>query len=149
MKLISALFITTILCCFTPVQAADNDKSEVERISLGYLIALQQMKPDLMVEVMHPQLAKRTSYWDKKNKKSKVHETSYEKMLKYAEDWNKAGDKFPKNPSNRVTILDMQGTMASVKLESDNWYEYLHLAKLDGQWKILNLYWQSHPDRKR
>lgn len=148
MKYLHCLLIVGILAFLPNASAYDakaaSDQDEVKRISLGYLIALQQLKPELMKEVMHPQLAKRTSYFDRKSGKSKLHPTSYEQMIKFAESWNKDGDKFPAKPNNKVFILDMKGTMASVKLESDNWYEYLHLAKMDGKWKILNLYWQRN-----
>jgi hypothetical protein len=172
MKLVSVMLSTVLLAlllamlaCLNPAYAADKqptthsttnvkppteqDKKEVKRISLGYLIALQQMKPDLMAEVMHPNLSKRTSFINRKNGKSVVRLTTYQQMIDFATYWNIKGDKFPKNPSNRATIMDMQGTMAAVKLESDNYYEYLHLVKLDGKWKILDLFWQHHPDKKR
>ncbi|NQZ05980.1 MAG: nuclear transport factor 2 family protein [Algicola sp.] len=164
MKYVSVLLLAA-LCCLNPALAADKhsaphaktnvkppteqDQKEVKRIAVGYLIALQQLKPDLMAEVMSPELNKQTSFINRENGKTVIRPTTYEQMLEFAKTWNAKGDKFPKDPSNRVTILDMQGTMASVKLESDRWYEYLHLAKIDGQWKILNLYWQNHPDRKR
>ncbi len=170
MKLVSAKLSTVlstvllaVICCLNPAFAADKhsttqpttkvkppteqDKKEVKRISLGYLVALQQMKPDLMAEVMHPKLSKRTTLINRENGKGVVIPTTYKQMLEYAATWNIKGDKFPKNPSNRATIMDMQGTMAAVKLESDRWYEYLHLAKIDGKWKILDLYWQNHPDK--
>jgi len=142
--------VSSILLCITLIysqslQANEEDKKEVKRVSLGYLIALQQLKPELMAEVMHPNLAKRTSYMDAETGKGMLHDTSYEEMIKYAKSWNINKDKFPKSPTNEVYILDIQAGMASVKLESDNWYEYLHLVKIDNHWKIVNLYWQRHP----
>jgi hypothetical protein len=130
MKLVTAMLLPPLLamlCYLNPAYAADKqstthsttnvkppteqDKKEVKRISLGYLIALQQMKPDLMAEVMHPNLSKRTSFINRKNGKSVVRPTTYQQMIDFATYWNIKGDKFPKNPRNRATIMDMQGTM--------------------------------------
>ena len=125
-----------------------KDSIEIKRISLGYLIALQQLKPKLMKKVMHEQLAKRTIEFDFKKKKEKIRETTYKQMLDFAESWNKSGIKFPTNPKNEITILDAYQKAASVKLISDNWYEYLHLIKINGQWKIVNLLWLYKDARK-
>jgi len=148
MKLLSIL-LCIVLAYSQDSIANEHDRKEVERVSLGYLVALQQLKPELMAEVMHPNLAKRTSYIDSKTGKVLLHDTSYDEMIQYAKSWNIKGDKFPQAPTNKAHILDLQGNMASVKLESDNWYEYLHLVKINDQWKIVNLYWQYHPKNRK
>ncbi|MFT5915253.1 MAG: hypothetical protein ACI81T_001753 [Bacteroidia bacterium] len=129
-----------------PVTKADSIK--IKEIALGYLVALQELKPDLMKQVMHEQLAKRTVGFDRKTKKEIVKETTYQQMLDFAVDWNKSGTKFPFNPNNQAFILDIYNRMASVKLVSDNWVEYLHLIKTNGEWKIINLIW-LHQDANR
>ncbi len=35
---------------------------------------------------------------------------------------------------------------ASVKLIAEWGIDYMHLAKYDGRWKIVNVLWQSHPE---
>ena len=125
-----------------------EDSTEIKRIALGYLIALQQLKPKLMEEVMHQQLVKRTIGYDFREKEETIRETTHEQMLKFAESWNKSGAKFPTNPKNHVTILDAYQKAASVKLVSDNWVEYLHLIKVNRQWKIINLLWLYKDSRK-
>ena len=144
----SSILLFILLTYSQNIMASEEDRKEVKRVSLGYLVALQQLKPELMAEVMHQNLAKRTSYVDPKTGKGMLHNTSYEEMINFAKTWNIKGDKFPKKPTNNVSILDMQGSMASVKLESDNWYEYLHLVKIDNHWKIVNLYWEYHPKNR-
>jgi len=41
--------------------------------------------------------------------------------------------------TEQVTVLDMAGDMASAKLVTPGWVDYLTLAKVDGQWKILSV----------
>jgi hypothetical protein len=49
-----------------------------------------------------------------------------------------------------VEILDIDGNLASVKLHSTTLVDYMHLARWDGQWRIINVLWDSRPeDRPR
>jgi putative lumazine-binding protein len=41
--------------------------------------------------------------------------------------------------TERVTVLDIEGDMASAKLVTPGWVDYMTLAKMDGQWKILSV----------
>ena len=50
-------------------------------------------------------------------------------MMAFANSWNKSNTKFPVPANNNVTILDIYNRIATVKLVSDNWVEYLHLMK--------------------
>lgn len=129
-----------------PVTAKDS--AEINETALGYLVALQQLNPKLMERVMHKKLAKRTVGYDFETKEENIRETTYEQMLQFAESWNKSGAKFPFNPSNEVYILDIYNRMATVKLVSDNWVEYLHLVKTNTEWNIVNLLW-LHKDKDR
>ena len=128
--------------------ASQKDSIEIRKTSLGYLIGLQQMKPDLMDEVMNDSLNKVTIGYDRKLKKEVARPTTHQQMVDFATSWNKANNKFPPVPNNEVTILDIYNRIASVRLVSDNWVEYLHLIKLDGKWEIINLLWQ-HKDINR
>ncbi|PKV50030.1 putative lumazine-binding protein [Aquimarina sp. MAR_2010_214] len=122
--------------------ASKKDTIEIREKSLGYLIALQELKPDLMKEVFHEDLAKRTMGFDQEKEKEVIRETTYKEMIEYAKSWNKTGTRFPPNPSNEIKILDIYNRIATVKLISDNWVEYLHLIRTNGEWDIINLLWQ-------
>lgn len=122
--------------------ASKKDSVEIKRLSLGYLVALQDLKPNLMDEVMNDSLNKVTIGWDRTTKKEYARATTKAQMIEFATTWNKSNTKFPFNPSNTITILDIYNRIATVKLVSDNWVEYLHLIKQDGRWSIVNLIWQ-------
>ena len=126
-------------------KATKADSTEIKRISLGYLIALQDLKPNLMKEVMNDSLNKITIGWDRNSKKEFARAISKKRMIENATSWNKSNTKFPVKPNNQVKILDIYNRIASVRLVSDNWVEYLQLIKLDGKWSIINLLWQ-HKD---
>ena len=43
-----------------------------------------------------------------------------------------------------VTVLDVAGTIASAKLVTPGWTDYMTLTKVDGQWKILSVVQRIH-----
>lgn len=101
-----------------------------------------------MDRALHAEMKKRT-YWKKGAAPEHVMETSRETMLWVAENYNKDGTAFPKNPRKQVQILDIDGRVASVKLTADDWIDYLHLMKTeDGTWQIINVLWQFHDQSK-
>jgi hypothetical protein len=95
-----------------------------------------------MNEVLNDSLNKVTIGWDRTRKKEYARATTKAQMIENAATWNKSNTKFPFSPSNTITILDIYNRIATVKLVSDNWVEYLHLIKQDGTWSIVNLIWQ-------
>lgn len=123
-------------------KASRKDSLEIKRISLGYIIALQELKPNLMNEVMNDSLNKVTVGFSRTLRKEAVTAIPKKRMIENAKNWNKSNTRFPPNPSNQIKILDVYHRIATVKLYSDNWVEYLHLIKLDGKWSIVNLLWQ-------
>lgn len=44
-----------------------------------------------------------------------------------------------------VTILDLYENAASVKIVASNFVDYLHLARWNGQWKIVNVLTEMYP----
>jgi hypothetical protein len=45
-----------------------------------------------------------------------------------------------------VSILDISyGKAAAVKIVATGWVDYLQVAKIDGQWKIVNVLWEQTP----
>ncbi len=47
----------------------------------------------------------------------------------------------PENGLKEITILDHTDTVASVKLISNDFIDYLHLVNTDGEWAIVNALW--------
>jgi len=63
-------------------------------------------------------------------------------------DWNDANGP-AKDIVTRIVSMDIVGTVASVRLESDNWTghrftDFFNLLKVDGQWKVMNKVFHLH-----
>ncbi|WP_436296043.1 nuclear transport factor 2 family protein, partial [Variovorax sp. LjRoot178] len=64
-------------------------------------------------------------------------------------DWNDKNGP-AKDIQTRLSTIDVVGTCASVRADSDNWTGYrftdfFNLVKFDGQWKIVSKVFYLHP----
>jgi len=135
---VSILLLGTTACFAQTTQ----DSLAIKRAALDYIESQHKPNPKQMEQALHPRLVKRTFWKDKATGKDYVRETSAESMVLLAESYNKKGDKFPANPKKDLKFLDVSDKTASVKLLADEWIDYMHLVKLNGSWKIINVLWQ-------
>jgi hypothetical protein len=137
------LFIMLLVGAFSGVQAqTKQDTTEIKRAALAYIEAQHVPNPKLMESALHPRMVKRSVFKNKATKKEFVSEYFTENMIILAESYNVKGDKFPNNPRKEVKLLDVSALTASVKLIADTWIDYMHLVKVNGEWKIINVLWQ-------
>ncbi len=69
---------------------------------------------------------------------------TFAELVETAKNYNRAG-RLPKDASKDIVIYDVLDQTASVKLTAFWGIDYMHLAKIDGKWMIVNVMWQSHP----
>jgi hypothetical protein len=48
---------------------------------------------------------------------------------------------------DEVRILDIFGGAASVRVTAATWVDYMHMAKVNGQWVIMNVLWENNPPK--
>jgi hypothetical protein len=119
-----------------------QDTLDIKRVALAYLESQHTPNPKLMEGALHPRIVKRSVFRSKKTKKDYVSEYTAENLVILAETYNTNGDKFPQNPKKEVKLLDVSALTASVKLIADEWFDYMHIVKTNGEWKIINVLWQ-------
>lgn len=136
--ILSILLLGTTACFAQTTQ----DSLAIKRAALDYIESQHRPNPKQMEQALHPRLVKRTFWKDKATGKDYVRETSAESMILLAESYNQKGDKFPATPRKDLKFLDISDRTASLKLLADEWVDYMHLVKLNGSWKIINVLWQ-------
>lgn len=91
-----------------------------------------------MALALHPRLEKRQV-----TSETSVSSVSYSWMLD-AEDNCFGCIPNVKEGRKEVYVLHESENIATVKAYSDQYYDFLHLVKFDGYWKILNATWDYH-----
>jgi len=93
---------------------------------------------------LHPELAKRIARTNPQNGQSRLDQMS---ALSHVQGTKRGGGK--NTPEQRrqkdVTILDVYQNAASVKVVASDWIDYLHVAKFNGSWVIVNVLWELKP----
>ncbi len=47
-----------------------------------------------------------------------------------------------------IEIYDVYGNTASVRATMAGWIDYMHIAKMDDRWVIVNVLWEPTPESK-
>jgi len=95
-----------------------------------------------MEHCLHADLAKRAIKPDETGREYLFHLT---KEVMVDATRKGGGSDSPTEKKNwTITILDSYEEIATVKVSSSEYMEYIHLAKQDGQWLIINVLYTSN-----
>jgi hypothetical protein len=133
---------------FCSAQAqTDADREAVRQAALDYVEGVYNVDPSRIERSVHPKLAKVGFYRPPADDAYRPGSAmTFERLVEVAKNYNKEG-KLPKDAPKEVTILDVLDQTASVKLVAEWGVDYMHLAKFDGKWMIVNVLWQSPPKK--
>lgn len=118
------------------VGVSDEDRGAIRGCATDYIESWLDGDGERMRGCLHPALAKRAVYRDRSGN-LQVDESPAEQMVELAA----AGRGRKYGRSYEVDIQDVFHTIASVKVTSEPYVDYLHLARFDGRWLILNALW--------
>ena len=100
-----------------------------------------------MERALHPELAKRIMQTDEASGKNWLSGMGATQLINGAR--RGGGKNTPKEQQQKVVyILDIYGNTASVKAIMSGWIDYMHMAKWNGEWKIVNVLWEFKPQPK-
>ncbi|PQJ77692.1 nuclear transport factor 2 family protein [Polaribacter porphyrae] len=90
---------------------------------------------------------RKVGFWYNPDKKEYVDnlEMTHTQLSNLAAKWNKSGKRVNKDSPKEIEIFDVNSKTASAKLTAAWGIDLFHLAKVDNQWKIVNVIWQSQP----
>jgi hypothetical protein len=139
---------TLFILPFCSAQAqTDADREAVRQAALDYVEGIYNVDPSRIERSVHPKLAKLGFYRPPADDAYRPGSAmTFERLVEIAKNYNKEG-KLPKDAPKEVTILDLLDQTASVKLVAEWGVDYMHLAKFDGKWMIVNVLWQSPPKK--
>lgn len=124
----------------------DADRAAIKQAALDYAEGWYEGNADRMERALHPDLAKRIVRTNEKGQ-SRLDQMSAMSLVQAARAGY--GKQTPKDQQRKeVTILDVYRGAATVKLEMQGWFDYLHVAKFNGRWVIVNVLWETKPPKE-
>jgi len=117
------------------------DSVAIRQAALDYIEGWYEGDADRMAAALHPELVKRIVVTDRQNQKNRLDQMDASTLI----DATRQGggrDTPPARQRRDVRILDIFGNTSSVRVDAGDWIDYMHLARFDGEWKIINVLWE-------
>ena len=143
MKKIFLVLVLSLISASFVIAQSDADRDAIKRTALNYAEGWYEGNADKMESALHPHLAKRIVRTNDKGQSGLGQMSALELFqgVKHG-----GGKDTPKEKQQKdVTILDVFGNTSSVKVVASDWVDYLHIAKFNGRWVIVNVLWEMKP----
>lgn len=114
------------------------DSAAIKATALDYIDGYYTGDAARMERALHPDLAKRIVNTDQ-NGRSRLGQMS---AMTLVQGTRAGGGKDETNKREDVRILDIFQNTASVRIDAGTWVDYLHVAKWNGRWVIVNVLWE-------
>ena len=123
-------------CLWIPVQLhaqANADSAAVVATALDYIEGWYEGDSTRMARALHSDLVKRI-----------VRQGSLQQMGRddLVSGTARKGPGPDVDLSDNVSGLDIFGNAATVRVDADQWVDFLQLSKIDGRWVIVNVLWE-------
>jgi hypothetical protein len=131
---------TTLVAPAVRAQTA-ADSASIRAAALDYIEGWYTADAPRMQRALHPELAKRVVVTDSTSGKSQLGQMGAMTLIEYTR--NGGGRETPPGARRKdVSILDVFRGAASAKIVAADWIDYLHLARWNGRWVIVNVLWE-------
>src|SRR5215468_5228890 len=145
-KIFVSIFTILLAASGALAQASDADKAAITQTALDYIEGWYEGNPERMERALSPDLAKRIVITNAQGR-SQLQQMSAMGLVQGVK--RGGGKDTPKEKQQKdVTILDIFGNAGSVKIVASDWIDYLHVAKFNGRWVIVNVLWELMPQPK-
>jgi len=124
--------------------SSTDDVAAIKATALNYIEGWYEADAARMESALHPELAKRMILTDPKTGRSQFNHMGAMQLVQNTR--RGGGSKTPKDQQTKeITILDRYNNAAVVKIVASGWIDYLEEAKVNGEWKIINVLWELKP----
>jgi putative lumazine-binding protein len=146
-KLMTVALFTMLMVSSAGAQAtATSDADVIKQTALDYIEGWYEGNAERMERALHPELAKRIVRTDERGR-SNLGQMGAMTLVQYTRSGG--GKNTPKDKQQKdVTVLDIFGNAATVKVVASEWVDYLQVAKWNGRWVIVNVLWEMKPQTK-
>lgn len=117
------------------------DSAAIRATALDYIDGWWEGSAERMERAVHPDLAKRIINTDARGRNVLGHQSA----MTLVQNTRRGGGRETPAAERRsdVRILDIFGNAATVRVDAGAWLDYLHIAKWNGRWVIVNVLWEN------
>ena len=141
--LAAALVLGAAMPATAQEQTRAADEAAIRATALNYIEGWYEGDAARMQSALHPELEKRVVL-NNPGGQSLIQMSAATLVESTAAGGG--SDTPPEQQHKDVTILDIYGNAASVRIYASGWVDYLQMAKWRGEWKIVNVLYELHPE---
>jgi hypothetical protein len=120
----------------------EGERAAVEAAARDYMEGALYADADRMARAVHPSLTKVVVGTDRQTGRQSL---SYNTATLLVEWVRSIGDRFADTDKNvDVTVFDIGDSLATARAIGEPWYDFMQLAKINGEWRIINVLWASN-----
>ena len=123
-----------------------EEQDLIKQAMLDYVEGVYEVDPKKIERSVHPELAKRGFYVKRGETDYTQAPMTFTELVELSKRYY-ANAKPPQNAPKEIVIFDVLDKTASAKLTATWGVDYMHLAKYEGKWMIVNVLWQSLPKK--
>ncbi len=125
------------------LEASQDDLDGVMRAALDYIEGYTQGDADRHARAYHPECVKRRYSRDEETGVEALRMISPRTMVDYAA----TGATVVPDCEAEVVIDAISQDIASVRVYSCNWVDFLHVVKARGEWRLFHVTWHGRTDQ--
>lgn len=145
-RLIGSMVVAVVVAgLWAPPARAQTaaDSSAIVAAALDYIDGFYTSDAERMERALHPELAKRIVQAPD-GPDSQLQNMTAQQLIDATASGGAA--RIPEEARKKdVEILDIYHNVASVRIDAGVWIDYLHVARWNGGWKIVNVLWEMAP----
>lgn len=138
---VAALILVPAAAVAQTAGTQPSDSAAVASTALDYIEGWYQGDARRMESALHPELVKRIVRRDSATGRTAVGNQGASELVTATA--RGAGTRTPEAARRKdVQVLDVHGDAATARVRAARWVDYLHLVRVDGEWRILNVLWE-------
>jgi hypothetical protein len=115
-----------------------DDLASIERAATDYIEAWLTGDADRMADCLHPDLTKRSIDYDAMSGRPSVDAVTHHDMV----EATRAGRGINLPRGYKVTIKDAYRNIATARVDSARYVDFLHIARFEDRWRIVSVLWE-------
>ena len=142
MRTFGAAFLLGLLWPSPAGAQTAADSAAIHQTVLDYVDGWWAGDVERMERSLHPDLVKRIVVTHEGTGRSLLNSTTKSAMVEYTRAGGGSAE-IEQKGEVEVTLVALEGNIANVIASSARYLDYLHLAKWDGRWVIVNVLWAA------
>ena len=129
------------------ISVSDADRKAITEAALNYMEGGDEGNVERMGKALHYELMKVTPVTLPQTGSTVLMKMGYTELLEIIRP--NAGKEEKKESSTTVDILAVKEGLAMVTVVSKRFYDYLQIAEIEGEWKLVNVLWIFNPEFRK